>query len=284
MGNGGTAISTINFGYDSHRYRRIRSWGQVPNGWKFGKISAAAVDSQDRVYLGQRTDKPLVVLDRDGKLITTWGHGIISEAHGIFIDREDRVYVVDREAHQVLKFSAEGRLLLALGSRGQPARDAPFNFPTDACISQGGEIYVSDGYGNSRVHKFSNEGSLLLSWGTAGSAPGQFRVPHGITVDAQERVYVCDRENNRVQIFTADGSPITQWTDFYRPTDIHYAERSGTMFITDHTPRVSILDLEGNLLARGQSVDVPHGICVDSRGDFYVVSNQERQIDKYVHE
>lgn len=276
-------MATVAFGYGEYRYERIPRWGRLPKGWEFGKLSSVAVDSQDRVYLYQRTEHPVVVLDRDGDFLTSWGEGVIAEGHGIFIDAEDHVYLVDRQGQQVLKFSTEGKLVMALGNRGCPAREAPFNFPTGVAVGPAGEIYVCDGYGNSRVHKFSAEGELLLSWGRAGSGPGQFKVPHAAWVDSHGRVYVCDRENNRVQLFTTEGVFVAEWTDFYRPADI-YMDGGGAVYVTDHIPRLSILDPAGNLLARGQSCDIPHGVWGDSRGDFYVVSYQESFVEKYVRQ
>ncbi len=262
----------------------MQSWGKLPRGEKFGQVSSVAVDSRDYVYACHRREDPLVIFDREGRFVATWGKGIIAEAHGIFVDRDNCVYVVDRRGHQMLKFSPKGQVLMALGDRDGPSKDTPFNFPTDVWVSESGEIYVCDGYGNSQVHKFSGAGDLLLSWGSAGSGPGQFKVPHSVSIDQQGRIYVCDRDNDRIQIFTADSELITQWTDFCRPTDVYCETRRGIVYVTDQTPRVSIFDQAGTLLARGLCVDVPHGVCVDSHDDFYVVSNQAQRIDKYVNQ
>lgn len=159
----------------------------------------------------------------------------------------------------MLKLTTEGKLLFAFRNTGWPAQGAPFNHPTDAAVSPTGEVYVADGYGNSQVHKFSAQGELLASWGMPGDGPGQFKVPHGIWVDRENRVYVVDRENDRVQVFGSEGAFLTEWVDFYRPTDIYLANDE-TAFIVDYTPRLTITDSRGNLMARGRLREICHAI------------------------
>jgi DNA-binding beta-propeller fold protein YncE len=172
----------------------------------------------------------------------------------------------------------------------------PFHYPTNVALSLAGEIYVTDGYGNARVHKFSPEGRLLLSWGEPGSLPGQFQLPHGIAVDHDGTVYVADRENSRIQLFTADGCHLATWTDVARPCQV-FIDASGDVYVAElgfqagrwpgtAAPdvgatggRVSIFNRQGKLRARwGGGLNpcapgdffAPHGIWVDSRGDIYV--------------
>ncbi|MBI2321214.1 MAG: hypothetical protein HYU88_03765 [Chloroflexi bacterium] len=277
-------MAALKVGSGRYRYEVVRSWGQLPHGWAFGKISGVAVDSQGRVFVYQRTDRPILVFDRDGRFLATWGEGLITDAHGIYVGSDDHVYAVDRDDHQVLKFTPDGTLVMTLGTRGEPGREpgAPFNHPTAAAVGPAGEIYVCDGYANSRVHTFDARGEHLRSWGTPGSAPGQFKVPHGIWVDDESRVYVVDRENNRVQVFTSAGSFVAQWTDFYRPTDV-FMDRRHAFYVTDHIPRYSILDSEGNLLARCRVIgSLPHSIYGDSNGDLYICIIADRVIEKHV--
>lgn len=275
-------MTTLKVGSGEHRYEVIRSWGRLPSGWEFGKISSVAVDSRGRVYVYQRTDRPVVVLDRGGDFLASWGGDLIVDAHGIYVSPDDHVWAVDRDGHQVLKFTPEGKLLLTLGTPGEPAHEAPFSHPTAVAVGPTGEVYVCDGYANSRVHKFDAQGNHLLSWGTPGSSPGQFKVPHGVWVDKEDLVYVVDRENSRVQVFTSDGGFLTQWTDFYRPTDI-FMDHRGNLYVTDHIPRYSVLDRAGNLLARSRVIGtIPHGIYGDVNGDLYVVVIPERAIEKHV--
>ncbi|NIM44588.1 MAG: hypothetical protein GTN80_02625 [Nitrososphaeria archaeon] len=169
--------------------------------------------------------------------------------------------------------------------RGGP----PFNRPTGVALSSTGEIYVSDGYGNARIHKFSQDGKLLFSWGEPGPAPGQFRLPHSIRIDKQDRVWVTDRENSRIQIFSDKGEFLTQWTDVIRPTDVFVDDE--IVYVSELCKRISVFTTEGKLLARwgNENHDVndplfvaPHVIAIDSRGDLYVgeVAMTHSKIDR----
>ncbi len=268
-------------------------WAALPTGWTFGPVSAVATDSQDRVYAFQRKDPPVVVFDRHGTYLTSWGSGAITDPHGISIT-DDVVYITDRNDHVALKFTLDGKPLMVLGRRGQPSdtgatkdielppRSAgPFNKPTEMVVAPSGDLYVSDGYRNSRVHRFSSEGGLLASWGNPGKeAPGDFHLPHSLWVDRQGDVYVCDRENSRIQVFTAEGRFIAQWRDIHRPTDI-YISPEEIAYISEIRPSVSILDKRGTVLARFDSPS-GHGLWVDSAGDIYLASNSGRSLTKYI--
>jgi DNA-binding beta-propeller fold protein YncE len=268
-------------------------WAVLPTGWTFGPVSAVATDSQDRVYAFQRKDPPVVVFDRHGTYLTSWGSGAITDPHGISITN-DVVYITDRNDHVALKFTLDGKPLMVLGRRGQPSdtgatkdielppRSAgPFNKPTEMVVAPSGDLYVSDGYRNSRVHRFSSEGGLLASWGNPGKeAPGDFHLPHSLWVDRQGDVYVCDRENSRIQVFTAEGRFIAQWRDIHRPTDI-YISPEEIAYISEIRPSVSILDKRGTVLARFDSPS-GHGLWVDSAGDIYLASNSGRSLTKYI--
>ena len=262
-------MTRLMYGTGTYTYEVMMSFGQLPPGMAFGNTSHIAVDSRDRVYVSQREDPPVLVFDGEGNYITSWGNGILADAHGMYITSDDEVFVVDRDAHEVLKFDTDGRVLLRIGTRDRASLHAPFNHPADVAVSPGGEIYVADGYGNSRVHKFSAQGQLLLSWGSPGTGPGEFSSPHGIWVDNQNRVYVTDRENNRVQVFDAEGGFITEWHDFFRPLDI-FVDGEGIVYVTDQTPRFTALDGSGKLLTRGKIPDIGHGIYGDSRGNLYL--------------
>ncbi len=170
--------------------------------------------------------------------------------------------------------------------RGGP----PFNRLTGVALSPSGEIYVSDGYGNARIHKFTPDGTLLFSWGEPGTAPGQFRLPHSVQMDKQERVWVCDRENNRIQIFNAQGEFLSEWIDTILPCDLSIDDEE-TVYVCELCKRVSIFTIDGKLLARwgneGKDKETalflaPHAIAVDSRGDLYVgeVSMTSAGVDK----
>ncbi|HZN57704.1 MAG TPA: peptidyl-alpha-hydroxyglycine alpha-amidating lyase family protein [Planctomycetota bacterium] len=295
-------------------FEALERWEQLPADALFVEVVGMATDSSDRLFVFNRGPHPLVVLDRDGRFITSWGDGLFARPHGITIGSDDSVYLTDDVDHTVRKFTPAGKLLLTLGTSGRPSDTGvighdyrtiqrigpPFCLPTNLALSPSGDLYITDGYGNARVHKFSADGRLQFSWGEPGSGPGQFHVPHGIAVDRSGTVYVADRENSRVQLFSPDGEYLREWTGLARPCEIFIDERrSGPplayvaelgyragMWPGTSPPapgatggRVSILDLEGRLLTRwGGGGDpcvpgdffAPHDIWVDSRGDVYV--------------
>jgi sugar lactone lactonase YvrE len=250
-----------------------------------------AVDSQDRVFVYSRSEHPLVVFDRDGGSLASWGEEVLRDAHGLFIDAEDNVYCVERNTHVVRKFDPEGRLVMTLGTPDAPGEEGqPFNKPTDLAVAPDGTFYVTDGYGQARVHRFSPDGELLYSWGRPGNGPGEFHLPHSVWVDVQGRVFVSDRENGRIQVFDADGGFREQWTGFLQPDDLFF-DAEGTIYVAELGHRVSILSPDGEVLARwgepgdapGQFLACPHGIWTDSQGDLYVSEVQaDGRLQKFV--
>ncbi len=278
-------------------YRVVDGWGKLPEGWRFVEATAVAVDRTDNVYVFNRGDHPVIVFDREGAFLRSWGEGLVGRAHGITIGPDDAVWLTDDGHHTIRKFTTEGRLLLTIGEGGKPAEPhsgKPFNRPTHVALCpRTGAIYISDGYGNSRVHKYDPAGRHLLSWGEPGTDPGCFNVPHNIATDDEGLVYVADRENHRIQVFDGSGRYQGQLNNLHRPCGLFADRRNGGRLYVGELPthlavnvavpnlgaRVSILSLKGDLLARvgdrfsgeapGQFV-APHGLVVDSRGDFYV--------------
>ncbi len=291
------AMKNTLYGRDKYTYELVDGWVKCPKGWSFIDVCGLSIDSQDRVYILNRGAHPVMIFDRKGNLLTSWGEGFFKRAHGTCIGRDGSIYCTDYGNHTVSKFTPEGKLLQVLGNKGQysntgyrPQSDLlaslatikrggpPFNGPTGVALSASGEIYVTDGYGNARVHKFTPQGGLLFSWGEPGDAPGQFKIPHSVRIDKQERVWVADRENNRIQIFNTQGEFLQQWTDLLRPTDICIDEEE-TVYVSELGLRVSIFTIDGKLLARWSSLGqdkktdlfvAPHAIAVDSRGDLYI--------------
>ena len=253
-------------GGGDYTYRVEKPFGELPDGMQLGNVSSVAVDSRDRVYVFQRKDPPVLVFDPEGNLLSAWGEDILTDAHGIHFTPEDELFLVDKDSHEVLKCTADGRVLLRLGNRDKPAFQAPFNHPADAAVSSTGDIFVSDGYGNSRVHRFSAEGEFILSWGTPGAGPTQFTTPHSVWVDKDDRVLVSDRENNRIQIFSLEGDLLGQWGDLFHPMDM-FVDEQNMVYVTDQIPRLSVFTLEGELVAR--CLHRAHGISGDSRGNLY---------------
>jgi hypothetical protein len=279
-------------------YQEVFDWAQLPSGWDVGEVVDVVVDSEDRVYLFSRGEHPLMVFEQDGSFVRSWGEGLFTRPHGLTIGSDAQLgtvlYCVDDDGHWIGKFSVEGQLLLAIGKRGEAAprlSGQPFNRPTKVAIDpQSGELYISDGYGNARIHKYTADGRHLFSWGDGGVEPGQFNLPHSVCTDRQGNVYVADRENHRVQVFDSQGNYQSQWNNLHRPCGLHIAGDTAyigqlptQMDLNADYPNlgacITIHDLAGRLLARlgtahpgdgpGQYT-APHGIAVDSRGDVYV--------------
>ena len=297
------------YGAGKYTYELVDGWAKLSEGGSFKDVGGISTDAQDRVYILNRSERPIMVFDREGNRLTSWGEGFFNRAHGSCIGPDNSVYVTDDRSHIVAKFTPEGELLMTLGTKDQPTdtgytrtfdfweslaritRGAPpFNRPTGVALNSAGEIYVADGYGNARMHKFSPDGKLLFSWGGPGGDPGQFRLPHNIWLDKRDRVWLADRENNRVQIFDAKGKFLSEWNDLIRPTDV-FIDDQETVYISELCLRVSIFTIDGKLLARwgneGKEKEkalfhAPHAIAVDLRGDLYVgeVSMTYAGVDK----
>ena len=293
------------YGSGKYTYEAADWVAQYPRGWQPVEVNGLCIDAQDRVFAFNTGEYPVTVFDTDGSLVSMWPEESFTHNHHGCIGPDGSVYCADDGNHTVTKCTPEGKVLMTLGTKDQPSDTGytlisedgkplnvmeaitttkrsgpPFNAPTGVALSASGEIYVADGYGNARIHKFSPEGELLLSWGEPGNGPGQFVVPHGIAIDKQGRVLVTDRHNNRLQVFDSDGKYLTEWGDMTLPTDV-YIDDDQTVYVSDLVPRISIYDIEGNLLAQwgneGTSEEDPlmvtlHSIRVDSKGDIYVAN------------
>jgi len=284
-------------GTGAHTYQLVESWGNLPDGWTFLDVAAVAVDKRDQVYAFNRGKHPMIVFDRDGNFLRSWGEDIFKRAHGLHMGPDETIYCTDEGDHTVRQCTLEGKVLLQIGVPGKPAplmSGEPFHRCTHTALSPRGDIYVSDGYGNARVHKYSPDGKLLMSWGEPGTDEGQFNLVHNICCDVDGWVYVADRENHRVQVFDGNGKYEAQWNNLHRPCGLFMpaGERKPICYIGELGPglavnmrtpnlgaRISIVTNEGKLLARlGKSVPghgpgefmSPHGLAVDSRGDIYV--------------
>src|SRR5215468_3840241 len=188
-----------------------------------GAYRYEGVDKQDRVYAFNRGKHPMVVLDRDGNFLHSWGEGVFHRAHGVHMAPDETLWLTDDGDHTVRHCALDGKVLLTLGIPGKPKpymSGEPFHRCTHTALSPQGDLYVSDGYGNSRVHKYAPNGTLLLSWGEPGTDPGQFNIPHNICCDADGWVYVADRENHRIQVFDGNGKYETQWNNMHRPSGL----------------------------------------------------------------
>jgi len=283
------------FGSGDFSYTYVDGWAKLPSGMTFKECPGVAVDSRDNVYILTRGDHPIIVLDKDGNFVRSFGQGFFSDdrTHGLYIGHDDSLMVADDGIHTIQKFNSEGEKTMEIGERNHPAprwSGQPFNRPTSAAIMpSNGDVYISDGYGNSRIHVYAGSGEYKFSWGSPGIDAGQFIRPHNIAVDANDKVYVVDREAHRIQIFDAKGNFITMWNNIHRPDSmvlwkdhIYVGELNG-MGGVDDAPglghRVTVYDLNGNRVCMfgsqeegegpGQFI-APHGIAVDSTGAIYV--------------
>jgi DNA-binding beta-propeller fold protein YncE len=279
------------------RFTVNEGWAKIPDEIALGDCAAVGVDSKDNVYAFNRGDHPVAVFDKDGNLLRTWGEGVFTRPHGVHVAPDDTIWLTDDGDHTVRRCTLDGKILLTLGIPGKPApflSGEPFHRCTHTALSPDGDhLYISDGYGNARIHKYTVDGRLLLSWGEPGTDPGTFNIPHNICCDPDGWIYVADRENHRVQVFDKDGKWETQWNNLHRPNGmclghghdpLCYIGEGGPQGEINREwpnigPRVSIHTLKGKVLARlgkprggilpGQFTS-PHGIAVDSRGNIYV--------------
>ena len=279
-------------------YEHIPDFAKLPPGMSFGKIPSVATDSQDRLYVFQRSAIPTLIFDREGNYLSCWGSGIMTDPHGLTIVN-DIAYTTDRKDSVAVMFTLDGKPLQVIGKRGVhsdtgcekpgelvPRAAGPFNYPTELVPSPSGDLYVSDGYRNARVHRFTADGQLIQSWGRPGKKePAEFHLSHSVLVAPDGKVYVGDRGNKRVQIFTPDGDFLDMWTDMSGPNHVARGN-DGLFYIAEQKANgvpgfVSIRDEKGKVLARWETRHA-HGICVDSRGDIYTGSTSNCTVDKYV--
>lgn len=297
----------------SLQFEVVANWEKLPQGIRHGDVSGVAVDSADRVYLLTRFDARVIVYNANGDFIDAWGEEAFKRPHGITLAPDNTVYIADDAGHIIHRFSSSGELIGRIGT-GIPAETGfdtslpnlyartgtirgggPFNMPTKVAVAPSGDVFVSDGYGNCKVHRFSPDGRLLASWGEPGSGPGQFRCPHGVSIHPDGRVIVSDRENDRLQLFTLDGVFLEAWDQVQRPCDVAFdgdgfiyvaelsrdpKERSWMHGVPDaELPgRVTVLDPNGRIMTRwgggppcaAGNFSAPHSVAVDSHGDLYV--------------
>jgi len=297
-------------------YKEVPDWpAQLPNAagtaapWNFIQVSGIAVDSRGHILVLHRGALPLLDFESNGKFVRPWTTVTFSEgkvaaiaqedrvpgkalysavygpagcdscgAHSVRVDPESNVWVVDAPGQVIYKLDPNGKVLLQLGKKGVAgAGHDTFNLPTDVGFAPNGDFYVTDGYAGSRVVKFAHDGKYLLEFGTRGSGPGQFELPHGVVVDAQGKVYVTDRENRRIEVFDANGKFLAQW-----PT----VEAVSGLFMTkdQHIWAGGVLmDLQGKVLARlpGANAAGGHGVAVTSSGDVYLAQLNGR-VQKFV--
>lgn len=305
------------FGVGSYKYEAVKNW---PKFEIRGVAADVCLDPKGRVYVGVRNPQPdgsassigpgtgtMLVLDRDGNLKDTWAGNVFSAPHGLWCNDAGEVFHADTGFHTVTKYDSKGRVLLELGTKGKTGRPGkPFNMPTRAKQAPNGDIFVSDGYGQNRVHRFTAKGEHVLTFGKGdpvfyqkwaklpvtgktGTGPGEFNLPHDVVIDSKNRVYVCDRENVRIQVFTMEGKHLATWDDVRNPNDA-FIDSEGVMH-TVSAPGLELRKLDGKLVGRwgekgaalGQFLASPHGLWIEADGTLYVAEvGGNNRLQKFV--
>jgi sugar lactone lactonase YvrE len=258
-------------------YEAAENWARLPSGIELTGVVSAAADADGNVYAFRRADPPIVKLDRNGGFVHSLAEKMFVSAHGLHIDRKGMLWATDVQGHVVYELDPDGHALLTLGTKGVSGEGPDtFNGPTDVLVTSAGDIFVTDGQFNSRVVHFTPAGKFVKAWGTKGTEPGQFKIPHALAIDSKGRLFVADRDNQRIELFDQDGRFLEQWTQFGSP--------SGIFISADDTLYVAAIGSKSGLIVASardgqirdfvpiptKGVNGPHMITADSRGTVYV--------------
>lgn len=241
-----------------------------------GTVSSVALDQRTTrsgvIYVLQRGDKadPVIAVDKQGKTLRSWGNGLFTVPHSVRVDADGNVWTVDAGSSVILKFTPQGKKLQEI-SVGEIATGDKCAFPTlcgttDITFGPKGRLFISDGYGNARILEYASDGKRVKVWGSAGTGPGQFQIPHGIAC-AGKTLYVADRGNSRVQRFDLDGHYLGEWTNLGRPFALKVA--AGALWVSTMFPKPAILKVDlatGKVLGQIESPG-PHSIDVSEAGE-----------------
>ncbi len=265
-------------------YRLVDDWPHLPDDFEWGQLPNVTIDHDGNIYAFHRAEPPVLTFSPEGALLNTWGAGMMVRAHGFRITPDGNIFATDQRGHRVYKFSTAGALLLALGETGVPGEDAEhFNGPADVAVAPNGDFFVADGHGNNRIVKFAADGTFITAWGTEGSAPGEFDLPHTVAFDSQGRLFVGDRGNHRIQIFDQNGTFIDQWTQFGWPSGI-YISPDDTIYVADYQSKLGITigsAQDGTVTGFIEGTE-PEGVVVDAMGNVYAGEVGGRMLKKFV--
>lgn len=315
-------------------YRSIENWGTLPDGRKWGSTSAVAIDPDGTtVWVAERcgeyrppsridpsspfacgdsTLDPVLKFDTNGKLLKSFGAGLLLFPHGLHVDQAGNVWVVDglgrgNKGHQVLKFSPDGKLLMTLGKANKPGSGPDeFNAPSAVVTAPNGDIFVADGHGgatNARIVKFDKDGKFIKTWGKKGAGPGDLDIPHTIAMDSRGRLFVGDRQNNRIQIFDQDGNTIDQWHQFSRPSGV-YIDKNDIIYVADSESESVSKNHDGwkrgirvgrvsdgavtafipDPVEKTTGTSAAEGVAADAAGNIYGAEVGPRRMMKYVRD
>lgn len=271
----------------------VANWAKLPPGWNFGECSGVDVDKQDNVWIFNRGAHPVMQFNREGKFLQAWPDIKIVTSHGIRVDPDGNLWLIDVKGHVLIKATPEGRVLMVLGNRqgvagNNDSKDA-FNEPTAIAFDKNGDLYISDGYVNARVIKFTKDGEYVTHWGKKGTADGEFNLVHDLCFDSEERLYVADRTNQRVQIFDKTGKFLGKWTDLGAPWGLAYVRKENCLYMCDGlNNRILKLSLDGKILGILSSygkapgkLDFVHHLAVDSTGAIYAAEIKNWRVQKF---
>jgi hypothetical protein len=286
------------------------SWPSRPKDIAWGELAGIAIGPSEQVWTFNRGTIPVQVYTANGKLVRTWGEGQFQEPHQVRIDHEGNVWLVDSRLHVVRKYTPEGKLLLTLGTKGEPGEDfSHFNRPTDVAITPRGDIFVADGYGNNRIVHYDDRGQFVKVWGELGVGPGKFSIPHSIAIDSTGRLYVADRNNARVQVFDQAGRFLAEWRDLMVPWHIVVTENDEIHVCGSSPmrwPKVAVFGFPVGIPPKDQLVmvftpdgrvkrlwtfpkgqrpgelDWVHALAVDRHGNLYLGDIQGRRAQKFL--
>jgi DNA-binding beta-propeller fold protein YncE len=274
-------------------HKLVPNWAQLPDGWNFGETSGVAVDKNDNVWVFHRGRRPIMQFDKNGKLLQSWDELPVKASHGLRVGPDGNVWAVDVEGHMLFTFTPKGRIIQVIGAAGQRPQGMEvkdgFNRPTGIAFASDGGFYVSDGYVNSRVVKFTADGIFERQWGQKGTGDGEFNLVHDVAVDRGGRVYVADRENRRVQVFDANGKFLQKWTHVGSPWGLFYVDKENALYMCDgYANRILKLNTDGQILGvlgeygkKPGKLDFAHNISVDSVGNIYVAEIKNWRVQKF---
>jgi len=270
-------------------YRPVADWARLPEGMRWGQVTASAADADGNLYVFRRAQPPILQLNPKGELTRGFGEGVIAAAHGIRVDPQGFLWTADVRGHTVYKMDRDGNVLMTLGKKGVSGVGVDtFNGPTDVLVTKTGEVFVTDGQFNSRVVHFAGDGTFMKAWGTAGSGPGQFKVPHAIAIDSAGRLFIADRDNGRIVIFDQQGTFIDEWTAFGQPSGL-FIDAADRLYVAAIGARSGLVTgsartgkVDGFLAIPAKDLNGPHLVTVDARGQVYVADLLASDLRKFV--
>ena len=269
-------------------YEKVEGWAKLPAEMEWGQVISVDMAPDGSMWALHRAEPPILKFDAEGNVIKTFGDGLFVRPHGFHVDSEGFIWASDQldgdgMGHQVFKFNQDGEVVMTLGTRGVPG-DGPdtFNGPTDIVVAPNGDIFVTDGHFNNRVVKFNSDGTFIKSWGSKGTEPGQFDLPHSIAIDSQGRLFVGDRANARIQIFDQDGNFLEEWDQFGMVSGIIITP-DDTIYVADYQQEEALLigsAEDGSIHTRIEPV-LAEGIAIDRMGNVYAAEVAGRILTKF---